>query len=128
MKYTIELTEEQMRVLQLACEEYFRLRMGQDADFCDFMASMNRDLSKDNPNHRREFDSYIQRRTHLHELMRAFYWIACEPTGYIGPKTDDMLTIEDIWDAIKFARGNSRWGTQMQVGSEPIPKITIKKD
>ena len=43
-KYTIELTENQVRVIQNALEEYFRLRMGQDTEFCMDIAEMISDL------------------------------------------------------------------------------------
>lgn len=51
-KYTIELTENQVGVIQNALEEYFRLRMGQNFDFCNDIASLNVDLSPENSNHK----------------------------------------------------------------------------
>jgi len=128
MKYTIELTDPQMSVTQKALEEYFRLRMGQDFEFCNDLASMNTDLSPDNPNHDWIFDMYIARRDHLQELLKAFFWIAFEPTGHLKEKTDDMMIAECIWDAIRFARGKSRWNSPFQIGSEPSPKILKVKD
>ena len=71
-KHTIELTENQVRVIQNALEEYFRLRMGQYTEFCTDMAELNADLSPDNPHHELIFDRYIQRRDHMQEVMRAF--------------------------------------------------------
>ena len=124
-KYTIELTENQVRVIQDALEEYFRLRMGQDTEFCTDMAELNADLSPDNPHHELIFDRYIQRRDHMEEIMRAFFRIAFEPTGYLKEKTDDMLIAECIWDAIRCVRGLSRWGSPLHTGSEPVPKIEI---
>ena len=125
MKYRVELTEEHMRVVQNAIEEYFRLRMGQDMDFCGEMAGMNLDLSPENPNHNVIFNSYIARRDHMEEVMRAFFRIAFEPTGYLKDKTDDMLIAECIWDAIRCVRGLSNWGSPLHTGSEPVPKIEI---
>ena len=124
-KYTIELTENQVRVIQNALEEYFRLRMGQDAEFCTDMAELNADLSPDNPHHELIFDRYIQRRDHMEEVMRAFFRIAFEPTGYLKEKTDDMLIAECIWDAIRCVRGLSNWSSPLHTGSEPVPKIEI---
>lgn len=123
MIYTITLTEEQMRVTQNALEEYFRLRMGQDMEFSNEMAMLNaRDMSGDE--HRKEFDAFIHRRDHLRELMYAFFRIAFEPTGCLKEKTEDMMIAECIWDAIRFARGHSRWDRPFVIGSEPVPKIT----
>ena len=122
-KYKITLTEKQMRVTQVAVEEYFRLRMGQDMDFSEDMAALNHDLSADNPNHSRIFAEYISRRDHLRELMRAFFRIAFEPRGYLNEQTDDMLIAQCIWDAIRTARGCNHWGQAMQMGGEPLPEI-----
>ena len=124
-KYTIELTENQVGVIQNALEEYFRLRMGQYTEFCTDMAELNADLSPDNPHHELIFDRYIQRRDHMEEVMRAFFRIAFEPTGYLNEKTDDMLIAECIWDAIRCVRGLSNWSSPLHTGSEPVPKIEI---
>ena len=126
-KYTIELTENQVRVIQNSLEEYFRLRMGQDTEFCTDMAELNADLSPDNPHHELIFDRYIQRRDHMEEVMRAFFRIAFEPTGYLKEKTDDMLIAECIWDSIRCVRGLSRWGQPLSIGSEPVPKIEVSE-
>lgn len=123
MKYQIELTEAQVKVVQTALEEYFRLRMGQERDFCDDMASIDCDLSPDNPNHNRIFDLYIARRNHLQELMRAFFRIALEPTGYLNEKNEQMMIAEDIWDSLRFVRGQSRWSSVLHIGPEPVPTI-----
>lgn len=124
MIYTITLTEEQMRVTQNALEEYFRLRLGQDFDFSTEMAGLCADLSPDNPNHDEIFDAYIHRRDHLREVMRSYFSIAFEPYGHLDEKTADMMIAECIWDAIRFARGKSRWDQPFAIGSEPVPKIT----
>ena len=127
-KYTIELTEEQMRVTQNALEEYLRLRMGQDMEFSTDMAFLGRDMSLENPNHEKIFDGCITRRDHLREIMRAYFRITFEPTGYLKEKTEDMMVAECLWDAFRFARGLSRWDQPFQVGSEPTPKITKEKN
>ena len=122
-KYTVTLTEPQVRVVQLALEEYFRLRMGQSMDFCDDLAGVSHDLSPDNPNYKEIFNRYIQRRDHLQELMLAFYRIAFEPFGYLDHKTEDMMIAECIWDTIRCARGLGRYQKPWQIGPEPIPEI-----
>lgn len=126
-KYTIELTENQVRVIQNALEEYFRLRMGQDFDFSMDMAMLNTDLSPENQNHDKLFDDYIKRRDHLRQLMRAYFGIAFEPNGYLEAKTDDMLIAECIWDAIRCVRGLSRFEQPLHTGSEPVPKIKVSE-
>lgn len=74
--YKVTLTENQARVVQTALEEYFRLRMGQEMDFCMDFASLEVDLSPENPQHEKIFDLYIARRDHLQEVMRSFFRIA----------------------------------------------------
>lgn len=122
--YRMELTEEQMRVTQAALEEWFRLRMGQNYEFTSDIASMNEDLSPDRPDHERIFDRYLIKRNYLDELMRAFFRIAFGQYGVPDEKTGDMLIAECVWDAMRFARGQSRWDAPYQIGSEPVPKIT----
>lgn len=124
MKYTIELTEKQLSTVQNALEEWFRLRMGQEMDFCNDLAEMNADLSPENPDHDRIFNDYIARRDHMREVMKCFFRIAFEPYGYLQEKTEDMLIAETIWDAIRCVRGLSRWGKPLVLGGEPCPKIT----
>jgi len=86
------------------------------------MAMLNaRNMSGDE--HRKEFDAFIHRRDHLRELMYAFFRIAFEPIGCLKEKTEDMMIAECIWDAIRFARGHSRWDRPFVIGSEPVPKI-----
>ena len=124
MTYTIEVNEKQLRLIMRMTEEWFRLRMGQETDFCNDMASLNCDLSPSNPKHEWLFDMYIARRDHLQELMRALFRIAFEPMGYLKEKTEDMLIAEDIWDAIRCELGISRWGTALHTSDEPLPKVT----
>lgn len=118
--YTLEVTEKQIRIMEEALEEYFRLRMGQASDFCDEMARIGRNLKFDDIS----FGSYINRREHLRELMRAFFGIALEPFGVLGEKTEPMLIAEDMWDAIKFATGRSIWDSPTRVSEEPYMRVT----
>ena len=94
------------------------IRMGQQNDFCNDLASIGRSTATD-----MAFDAYISRRDHLEEIMRAFFRIAFEPSGYLREKTDDMMIAETIWDTMRFARGESRWDKPLQIGPEPCPKI-----
>jgi hypothetical protein len=119
MRYKITLTEEQMRITKKALEEFFRLRMGQDFDFSDDMACLNSEFPTEEP----AFSKMIARRDHMRELMRAFFAIAFEPKGYLEQKTDEMLVAEDIWEAIRYARGEGRYESPLHVGPEPFPQV-----
>ena len=123
MRYRMELTEKQLSVLQNALEEWFRLRLGQEHDFADSIAFMDCDLSKENPKHEQIFDSAIQTREAVSEIMRAVFRIAFGPHGRPDKATEDMLIAQDIWDAVRVVRGVSRWGTCLQVSNEPLPVI-----
>ena len=123
MKYELKVTEKQLSVIQNALEEYFRLRMGQDFDFTDDFCLMNVDLALDNPNHDRIFDRFICRRDAMREAMKAAFRIGYGAKGYLEKKTPDMLIAEDIWDCIRYARGQSRWGSTLHLGEEPPIEI-----
>jgi len=119
MRYRIELTEEQARIMKKAMEEFFRLRMGQDYDFSDDMACLQSGFPTKEP----AFSKMLARRDHMRELMRAFFAIAFEPKGYLEQKTDEMLVAEDIWEAIRYARGEGRHESPLHVGPEPFPTV-----
>ena len=127
-KYRITLTEAQTAIVQIALEEYFRLRMGQDMTFSDDMAGIGKDINPDNPKFDELFRSYIQRRDSLNEVMRAYFRIAYGPKGYLEKKTDNMEIAECIWDGIRFKRGQSRWPDVFCIGPEPVPMIEVIED
>ena len=123
MNYELKVTEKQLSIIQIALEEYFRLRMGQCFDFTDDFCSMGVDFSQENPNHDRIFDRYISSRDAMREAMKAAFRIGYGAKGYLEEKTPDMLIAEDVWDAIRYARGQSRWGSPLHLGEEPPVKI-----
>lgn len=127
-KYRITLTEEQMGIAEKYIETTMRLFMGQDWMFTDELAGLNCDLSPENPDHKAIFISYIHRRDHINEIMKAVFAIAFEPMVYLENKTDEMLEAETIWDAIRTARGANIWGKAYQMGQEPIPGIEVIED
>ncbi len=125
-KYRITLNEKQLSIIQYALEEYFRLRLGQEFDFSNDLAEMNYDLSPDNPEHKKIFAEYIVRRDAIGAVMKAVFRIAFGYNSY--EKTEKMLIAEDIWDAIRIARGISRWSRVLNVSDEPVPEIEEVKD
>lgn len=125
--YNITLTEKQLRITKVYLETIMRLYMGQDWMFTDSITMMNTDMSPDNPNHKKIFDTYILRRDHVRAIMNSIYQIAFEPHGYLDHKTDDILEIETIWDAMRSVLECSRWNSPMQMGHEPVPEIEIRE-
>ena len=121
--YRLAVTEKQLDLIYEAVEEYFRLRMGQDMDFCDDLAGIGRQIyEKEND---AAFNSYISRRDHMREIMKCLFRVAFEPFGYLKEKTDKMLIAEDIWDAIRHKTGRSRWNDRLHVGPEPAMLIEV---
>lgn len=128
MKYKIELTEKQMRVVKTALEEYFRIRLGQMSDVANDLAFMNVEISGNTPEHAVAFNNAIVTRDHLTLALEAAYKMAFPYPG-ITKKTDNMEIAECIWDAIRVALGISRWGDMaFQVGPEPWPTIEKLED
>lgn len=123
MNYELKVTEKQLSVIQAALEEYFRLRMGQAMDFATDFCAMNVDLSSGNPNHKSIFEGYMIRRDAVVATMRAALRIGFGAKGYLEEKTPEMLIAEDIWGSIRYARGQSRWGSPLHLGEEPPAKI-----
>ncbi len=123
MKYKIELTAEQMRVMEKCLEEYFRLRLNQPLDFADELADMAYPLAMtQEPGHDEQFEKMMITRDHIQEVMGSVLRMAFGPRG-VKEKTDDMEIAECVWDAIRFARGKSRWSQPFHIGPEPVPKI-----
>lgn len=128
MKYRIELTEEQMRVLERSTELFMRLGIGQTWDLADMLCEEKlKDYDKDKPESKVIFERYITKRNAVREVLDSAMRIAYGP--YLSPKfkTEDGMIAECIWDAIRCARGTSSYGTPMKIGSEPIPKIEVKE-
>lgn len=127
-KYKVELTEEQMRVIQNCVERMMRIEMGQVDMLAERIAGYNVDFSPDNPNHERIFDQYITKIDAISEVLKAVVRIAFDSWGVPDKKDDDTLIAECIWDSIRFARGFSTWGGVLPIGKEPVPKIEVIED
>ncbi len=127
MKYRIELTEEQMRVLERCSELFMRLSMGQTWGLTDMLCEgMLKNYDKDKPESEILFERYITKRDAIREVLVSATRIAYHPYHTPESKTADGMIAECIWDAIRVARGTSRWGEAFQIGSEPIPKIEVQ--
>ena len=128
MKYQIELTEEQMRVLERSTELFMRLGMGQTWDLADMLCEgILKGYDRDKPESKVIFERYIIKRNAIREVLSSAMGIAYNPYHSPESKTEDGMIAECIWDAIRCARGTSRYETPMQIGSEPIPKIEVKE-
>lgn len=136
-KYRLELTEEQISVINEALEEYFRIRMGQFWNLTNELAMQNVDLSPENPKHDKIFDRYINTR----DCIGAIFDSVCKILDFqLRKKTDRMLTAEDIWQVIRHQMWKDRGDKEswcvdsqepIQWGNDPLPKIenvSLKND
>lgn len=129
-KYKIELTERQCEVVMAALEEYFRINLNQWEDLSCRLARMNTDFSRDNPNHDRVFDLYIQRRNIIHKILMAVGSIVWS-SGNVE-QNDDSKIAQDIWAVIRhrlYINGDvvNPWCVAadpvLQVGPETLPSM-----
>ena len=126
MKYRIEVSEEQLRVIGLAVDEYMRLRMGQFDDLAE-------DLAYDGiPRVKALTGKY----TYDTALQKQCSKMAFPPRGYRGRQHDSWGTCIDIVHAIEHQQWLDSPGEKREspgttnrsfkpipLGHEPFPKI-----
>lgn len=97
-KYRLELSEAQLRVVNAALEEYFRIPLNQWRDLADRMAFKG--FPPENEEKRDEvFDQCIAKRDAVSAVFEAAGKILW---GHeIPPKNDQQLIAEDIWQVIR---------------------------
>ena len=130
MKYRIELTEQQMRVLENCTNLYMRVLMGQTWDLADLLCERMLDhYYKDSPDSEIIFERYLTKRDAIRDVLASAVRIAFDTQrGFPDEKTEDGMIAECIWDSIRVARGTSRYGQVLPIGSEPVPKIEVEGD
>lgn len=135
-EYKLTLSENQLRVVMIGLESYFRTRMGQFFDFASDVARNGFEYTKDNPENDRLFNEYIYRRNESQELFEHAYDVA-SPNPYERKKTKDMVTAIDIWHVIRHQRYLDREEPKdhytvdayppFPSDGEPLPKIEAIK-
>lgn len=84
MKYRIEVSEEQLRVIGLAVDEYMRLRMGQFDDLAEDLAYDGIPRVKALTG-KYTYDTDLQKRcSNIKNLFETAYKMAFPPHGYRG--------------------------------------------
>ena len=102
-QYILTVSENQMRVIMIALEDYFRTRMGQYFDLSNDVAKNGYEYDKNNPDNGRLFNEYIWRRDEAKKLFEKAYTVAA-PDVYKRGKTPDVISAIDIWSAIRYQR------------------------
>ena len=107
MKYRLTVSENQFRVIMIALESYFRVRMGQFDDLSDDLAFNGFDYDTPNDEKRQlDFSTRIGRRNTCKDMMDQAFRIAqprLRADDYYG-KTPDMVSAIDIWHVIRHQR------------------------
>ena len=130
--YKLTITKNQLRVIMIALESYFRTRMGQFFDLASDVATNGFVYTKDNPDNDRLFNEYINRRNDSQDMFEKAFNVAA-PDPYKRNKTPDMVTAIDIWHVIRhqmyleFPEPKDHYTVDAYPptpwGNEPLPKI-----
>ena len=128
-KYRLDLTEAQLRVVNAALEEFFRLPLNQWDRLAERLAFKGVDL-QDEKTRERNFDRCIAAKDAAQEVFKAAGRILWQ---HGTPKKDDeQLIAEDIWQVIRHqlyldSGSTDTWRVDareaIQWGPEPLPMI-----
>lgn len=131
-KVTLELNDEQAMIVQVALEEWFRLRMGQTFDLANDLAFMGFKHDKDHPE---RFDACITKRNSIEYVLRAIFNIAWPHYGTPHEVEDRTHIASDIWSVLRHKMHKALHGdteswcvadaTPIQMGPEPLPTVTV---
>lgn len=126
-KITIELTEKQARTVLKAVEEYFRLRMGQCSQTAEGLAFCG---YKPKGNDHRDFDRRLARRGAIVEVLKAAVKIAFPDYDKPEAVPPEIHIASDIWGQLRWELSTKEeWmSAPFQMGTEPLPKITVEDD
>lgn len=135
--YKLTISKNQLRVIMIALESYFRTRMGQFFDFASDVAQNGFVYKRDNPDNDRLFNEYIDRRNESQDLFKKAFDVAA-PNRYERNKTPDMVTAIDIWHVIRhqmyleFPEPKDHYTVDAYpptpCGNEPLPKIAKEEE
>jgi hypothetical protein len=137
MNYILKCNETQLRVINIALEEYFRLRLGQMGDLAEDLAMLQYQKLSAEERHER-FDEILQIRDHAKICLDAAYRVAVDDRhAFVLPaigKTPYGLICEDIWQVIRHQLwldedGPTKmpWSTAgrepLLMSDEPLPQV-----
>lgn len=131
-KVVLELNEAQAMVVQVALEEWFRLRMGQSYDLANDLAFMGYKRDEKRPE---LFDAAITKRNSIEYVIKAMFNIAWPHYGTPEKVEERTHIASDIWSVLRHETWNAKtdgtdgWrvdaATPIQLGPEPLPKVTV---
>ena len=97
--YQLTVTENQLRLINTALEEYFRIGMNQWGDLADRLSRIGVDLSPEHPNHKWIFDTMIHTRDDVRIVLETAGRILW-PHG-LTKQSEDNILAQDIWQVIR---------------------------
>ena len=120
MKYCVEISEEQLRIISVAVDEYMRLRMGQ-------FEPLTEDLVFDGEDKKQLYEKpydirvYNERKHCIETMFEAAYKLAYPPFGHRERQHDSWGTCIDLVHAIEHqqwldAPENKREAPAQQTG------------
>lgn len=129
-KFQLEMNGAQAKLIELALEEYFRLRLGQFSDFTDSLAFQGFDYE----NHTDEdFNERIRHRDAINKEAERLKKAIWPPYGFGIQKSQTEVNIIDIWHVIRHELYLAAGGdpnsfvvmadTPRREGEYPLPKM-----
>ena len=137
-EYILKINEKQAKVIKIALEEYFRIRMNQWDYLAEDLASVGFVYDKNNPNNSKNFDDYLLRRDITKELLQSAMRVAQPQRNYYTSTytPEENRIAQDIWGVIRnklyLDNGGDPNGWRvdarppLQVSGEPLPEMELK--
>ena len=100
LKYRLEASKEQMEIIKISLEEFFRVRMGQFGSLSEDLAFMGYNYDGHDKS---EFNTRIERRSSANEVFCAAMDVAqpMRKHGVVPDQSLEMLRAQDIWQVIR---------------------------
>ena len=95
----LKVSKEQIEIVKVVLEEYFRLRMNQWFDFCTEVAFTGYEYNKEDPENDKRFMDCIERRNSSQSMFEHATRVAAPRID--APQTIEMLRAQDIWQVIR---------------------------
>lgn len=135
-RYTLSVTETQLRAINMALEEFFRMRLAQAFDFAEDVAFADFNWKKHSQN---EFDDRLYVRDNLQKVIEIAIRSARDHLGMrlaydIG---DTARICEDVWQVIRHQLwidnpNRSDWTVDsrplLPVSDEPAARIFLERN
>lgn len=102
-RFVVEMSEVQFRLMNVAIEEWFRVRLNQWSDLARDLARGSYKHDSNDPQKKEKFAAYMARMHATEAVLKAAMEVA-QPYRYTmpAPKSVEQIVLEDMWQAIRF--------------------------